>query len=111
MAHIEKRAEKRYRVRYRDPAGRERSKTFHRLGEARRFKAAVEEAMGRGLWVDPRAGKTPLERVRFPYGAKAQPEPIDERADCRIHAQTDPARLLIPTLEQDRPTVRSRLGR
>lgn len=61
MAHIEKRAEKHYRVRYRDPAGRERSKTFHRLGEARRFKAAVEEAMGRGLWVDPRAGRPLLK--------------------------------------------------
>jgi integrase len=61
MAHIDKRAEQRYRVRYRDPSGLERSQTFHRLNEARRFKAYVEDEMGRGLWVDPRAGRTPLK--------------------------------------------------
>ena len=43
MAHIEKRAECRYRVRYRDPTGRERSKTFPWFGQARRFKATVED--------------------------------------------------------------------
>lgn len=45
----------------RDPADRERSKTFDRLSEARRFKAVVEDEMGRGLWVDPRSGKTLLK--------------------------------------------------
>lgn len=60
MADIEKRAQRRYRVRYRDPTGRERSKTFPRLGQARRFKATVEDELGRGLWVDPRAGRMPL---------------------------------------------------
>ena len=41
VADIDKRAERRYRVRYRDPSGRERSKTFPRLAQARRFKATV----------------------------------------------------------------------
>ncbi len=60
MAHIEKRANNRYRVRYRDPSGRERSRTFDRFNKARLFKATVEDELGRGLWVDPRAGKTTL---------------------------------------------------
>jgi hypothetical protein len=66
MAHIEKRAERRYRVRYRDPAGRERSKTFPRLDQARRFKPTVEDELGRGLWVDPRAGRMPLSEFSTP---------------------------------------------
>lgn len=66
MAHIEKRAQRRYRVRYRDPTGRERSKTFPRLGQARRFKATVEDELGRGLWVDPRAGRMPLAEFSTP---------------------------------------------
>ena len=66
MAHIEKRAERRYRVRYRDPTGRERSKTFPRLGQARRYKATVEDELGRGLWVDPRAGRMPLAEFSTP---------------------------------------------
>jgi hypothetical protein len=66
MAHIEKRAQRRYRVRYRDPAGRERSKTFPRLSQARRFKATVEDELGRGLWVDPRAGRMPLAEFSTP---------------------------------------------
>lgn len=58
MAHIQKRSEQRYRVRYRDPDGSERSRSFPRLADARRFKATVEEELARGLWVDPRAGRT-----------------------------------------------------
>ena len=58
MAHIQKRSEQRYRVRYRDPGGSERSRSFPRLADARRFKATVEEELARGLWVDPRVGRT-----------------------------------------------------
>lgn len=57
MAHIDKRGEGRYRVRYRDPDGKERSKTFTLRRDARRFQSVVEEELARGLWVDPRAGR------------------------------------------------------
>lgn len=57
MAHIEKRGEGRYRVRYRDPEGKERSKTFALRRDARRFQSVVEEELACGMWVDPRAGR------------------------------------------------------
>jgi len=57
VAHIEKRGEGRYRVRYRDPEGKERSKTFALRRDARRFQSVVEEELARGMWVDPRAGR------------------------------------------------------
>lgn len=58
MAHIEKRGEGRYQVRYRDPGDKERSKTFSLRRDARRFQSVVEEELARGLWVDPREGRT-----------------------------------------------------
>ncbi len=58
MAHIEKRGSKRYRARYRTPAGEERSRTFSRKVDAERFLASVEVEKAQGRWVDPRLGKT-----------------------------------------------------
>ena len=43
----------RYRVRYRDPAGRERAKSFARKVDAERFLRHVEADLARGQWVDP----------------------------------------------------------
>jgi hypothetical protein len=68
VAHIEKRSERRYRVRYRDPAGAERSKTFARLTEARRFKATIEDELGRNLWIDPRAARMTFEEFTTTLG-------------------------------------------
>jgi integrase len=48
----------RYRVRYRDPAGRERSKSFARKVDAERFLRHVEADLVRGQWVDPEQGRT-----------------------------------------------------
>lgn len=65
MAHIQERAHGRFRVRYRDPDGKERSKTFTRSRDARRFQSAVEDELARGrraAWVDAIA--EPLRRVR-----------------------------------------------
>jgi integrase len=47
----------RWRARYRDPSGRERSKSFARKVDAERFLVAVEDAKLRGAYVDPAAGK------------------------------------------------------
>jgi hypothetical protein len=63
MGHIERRVwsgKVSYRARYRDPAGRERSKSFDRKADAERWLAEIEHAKARGLWTDPRLG-----RVRF----------------------------------------------
>ena len=60
MAHIEKRlrgSKVTYRARYRDPAGREHSKTFTRRVDAERFVIEVEHAKSRGTWVDPTLGR------------------------------------------------------
>jgi integrase len=50
----------RWRARYRDPSGRERSKSFTRKGDAERFLVAVEDAKLRGAYVDPAAGRVPF---------------------------------------------------
>jgi integrase len=63
MAHIERRTRSgkiSYRARYRDPAGRERSKSFSRKVDAERWLAEIEHAKTRGSWTDPALGK-----VRF----------------------------------------------
>ena len=50
----------RWRARWRDPAGRERSKSFARKVDAERFLVGVEDAKLRGAYVDPAAGKVEL---------------------------------------------------
>jgi integrase len=47
----------RWRARYRDPSGRERSKSFARKVDAERFLVGIEDAKLRGAYVDPAAGK------------------------------------------------------
>jgi hypothetical protein len=52
MGHIQKRAERKYRARWLDPDGRERSKTFTRRSDAERHLAAVEGAKLAGAYID-----------------------------------------------------------
>lgn len=63
MAHVEDRRKqgRGWRVRYRDPSGRERSRTFARKGEALDFAATVEVDMKKGTWTDPARGKILLK--------------------------------------------------
>jgi integrase len=61
MAHIQRRVRNgkvTYRVRFTDPAGRERSRTFARKGDAQRFMTETENAKARGTWIDPELGRT-----------------------------------------------------
>lgn len=68
MAAIERRVRKardeastiRYRVRYRDPSGRQRSRSFVRKVDAQAYKSTVEADLVRGEWSDPR-----LAQIRF----------------------------------------------
>jgi integrase len=60
MATIEKRVRNgktTYRVRYRDPAGGQRSKVFARKADAQRFLSETETAKARGTWTDPALGR------------------------------------------------------
>ena len=50
----------RYKVRYRDLAGRPHSETKRRLVEAERRKAEIELELGCGTWLDPRRGEMRL---------------------------------------------------
>jgi integrase len=54
-AHARNRS--RWRARWRDPSGRQRSKSFARKVDAERFLLGVEDAKLRGAYVDPAAGK------------------------------------------------------
>jgi integrase len=47
----------RYDVRYRDPSGKVRTKTFKRRKDADRYSSTVETDLIRGAWVDPAAGR------------------------------------------------------
>jgi integrase len=63
MGHVERRVwsgKASYRARYRDPAGRERSKSFRRKADAERWLAEIEHAKSHGTWTDPALG-----RIRF----------------------------------------------
>ena len=59
MAWIEKRAGG-YRVKYRDPLGRQMSKTFAAKEDARRFSREVEVDKTRGAWLDPADADIPV---------------------------------------------------
>ena len=52
----------RYKVRYRDAAGKPHSETKRRLVDAERRKAEIELDVGSGLWRDPRRGEIRLEK-------------------------------------------------
>ncbi|WP_439427777.1 tyrosine-type recombinase/integrase [Micromonospora sp. LA-10] len=60
MGFVRKTPAGRHRACWRDPAGKQRSKTFRTKREANAFLAEVESALNRGLYVAPDAG-----RVRF----------------------------------------------
>jgi integrase len=66
MASIERRETSRgvrYDVRYREPGGRTRVKTWGRKADAVRFARSVEVDKDRGLFVDPALARTPLSTV------------------------------------------------
>jgi integrase len=50
----------RYRVTYRDPAGRHRSATFRRASDARDYRRQVENDLAGQRWRDPARGREPF---------------------------------------------------
>jgi transposase len=60
MGHIQRRVRNgrlTYRVRYRDPDGRERSRLFTRKGDAEQFLTDTEARLLSGTWIDPRRSR------------------------------------------------------
>ena len=53
----------RWQVRYRDPAGEQRSRNFGRKVDAERFAATTEADKVRGEWIDPSRGKTTVAEL------------------------------------------------
>jgi integrase len=70
----------RYKVRYRDAAGKPHSETKRRLVDAERRKAEIELDVGAGLWRDPRRGEIRLERWAAEW--------IQTRHDLRLTTRT-----------------------
>ncbi len=61
MAHVQKlirRGKTRWQARYRDPAGKERTRLFDRRLDAERWLASAEASKLSGEWTDPTLGKT-----------------------------------------------------
>lgn len=81
MAHVEKRAQGRWRARYLGPDGRERSKTFDRRADAERFLTGIEHSKLVGSYIDPDDG-----RVTFAVYAK-------EWLATRVHRPATQARV------------------
>jgi integrase len=57
---VTSRGEARYEVRFRGADGKERSRTFRVKKEAERYERSQQSALDRGIWVDPRSGRTRL---------------------------------------------------
>lgn len=60
MAHIQdyRKGGRGWRVRYRAPDGKERSKSFAKKSDAERFLISVESEKQTGTWRDPKLQKT-----------------------------------------------------
>jgi integrase len=56
--HVRRRGPGRWQVRYYDPSGEERTKTFDRKVDADRFLSSVQVQLAQGDWADPRLGRT-----------------------------------------------------
>lgn len=54
---------RRWRVRYRDPSGKNRAPTFDRQDDALRHKADVEGRLHRGTYLDPDRGRITVEEI------------------------------------------------
>jgi integrase len=70
----------RYKVRYRDAAGKPHSETKRRLIDAERRKAEIELDIGSQLWRDPRRGEIRLEKWAAEW--------IQTRHDLRLTTRT-----------------------
>lgn len=91
MAHIQHRSGRRrpWQVRYRDPAGQERARSFLKKVDANRFAVTVEADILRGEWTDPRLSKTTVaEWSERWYRTKSSLKPktlVGYDSNLRVH--------------------------
>jgi hypothetical protein len=85
MGHIQKRADRRYRARWLDPDGRERSRTFTRETDAERQLAAVEGAKLSGAYASNAV-------VQWCVSASADLLILDLASTCQGRSSTSMAR-------------------
>ncbi len=82
---------RRWRVRWTDPGGTERSRSFIRKGDADRFRAATEIDMERGNYTDPAAGKITLKRYASTWlAAQTFSESSRETVESRLRLHICP---------------------
>jgi integrase len=61
----------RWQVRYRDPAGRSRAKSFDRKTDAKRFREELIVERRRGAWIDPKRGDVTLRTFWLSWRAES----------------------------------------
>lgn len=108
MASIRPTASGAFQVRYRDPDGRSRARTFTRKTDATRFSRSVETDKSRGDWLDPR-----LTRVTFGEWAEDWLSQLGHlKPKSRLDYEYTLRRHVLPALQStpvgnvDRSTVR-----
>ena len=96
MAHVEKRADRKYRARYRTPTGQERSRTFATKRDAERFLASIEHEKATGRFTDPRLARVTFREVAERSSAAA----LGRRATTKARDATPGVwRMLSPTMQ------------
>lgn len=91
MAHVQDRGKQhrlRWQARYRDPSGREKSKSFERKIDADRFLLSIESAKLQGGYVDPRAGKVTFESYAEGWRSRQlwrESTAVRIESDLRVH--------------------------
>lgn len=83
---------RRWRVRYHDPSGAERSRSFDKKVEAERFLTQVKADLQRGSYVDPDAGRVTLRKYAADWlAAQTFEATTRERVDQRLRVHVLPA--------------------
>lgn len=99
MATVEKRrqeradgtSEVRYRVRWRDPSGKQRSKTFDRRRDADRWAATVEHSKNVGTYIDHQAGRITVKEYAEAWRtAKVWADSTGERTESALRLHVYP---------------------
>jgi integrase len=83
-----------WNVRYRDPTGKQRSKTFKRQVDAKAFMLDVETDKRRGTYIDPQAGETPFGV----YAQRWQAARVDKAPATRNRDASYLRSLILPVL-------------
>lgn len=107
MASIRTTAQGTFQVLYRDPAGRQRSKTFKRKTDATRFSSTVEADKLRGDYLDPRLARlTIAEWADRWYATLTQAPKTREVYEGHLRNWVLPALGDVPVANVDRAQVR-----